>query len=399
MNYTLKDHENKDVIIFLPEKEIEENTIDIVSKLSKCNVFHNIRVMPDCHSSVNCCVGFTCKIKDKVIPNIVGGDIGCGISCYPLNKKLKEKQFKKIDNMVKSIIPMGGNTHRISIANDDIMKEIYDECNKKLEILKKRFTNYPFTDFNDNYYKQLISKMRSKTNSSIFIRALGTLGGGNHYVEFNVSDDSKTFLTVHSGSRAIGQAICRYHQKKAKKNNKDKLLDTYLENEELIEYLIDMIFAQVFASKNRELMIRMICNEMGVLFDKNNMIETIHNYIDFNRFILRKGAISAEENEKCIISLNMRDGILICKGKGNENWNYSSAHGCGRIMSRGDARSSLRMKDFKKEMEEVYSTSICKETLDEAPMAYKDSEKIKKYIGNSIEIVSQLKPIINIKGF
>ena len=172
--------------------------------------------MPDCHSSVNCCVGFTCKIKDKVIPNIVGGDIGCGISCYPLNKKLKEKQFKKIDNMVKSIIPMGGNTHRISIANDDIMKEIYNECNKKLEFLKKRFTNYPFTDFNDNYYKQLISKMQSKTNSSLFIRALGTLGGGNHYVEFNVSTDGKSYVTVHSGSRAIGQAICRYHQKSKK---------------------------------------------------------------------------------------------------------------------------------------------------------------------------------------
>ena len=146
-------------------------------------------------------------------------------------------------------------------------------------------------------------------------------------------------------------------------------------------------------------MIQLICREMGVEYNKENLIETTHNYIDFKRFILRKGAISAEENEKCLISLNMRDGILLCKGKGNPDWNYSSAHGCGRIMSRGEARKLLRMKDFYKEMSEVYSSSICQETLDEAPMAYKDSEMIKKYIGDSVEILSQLKPIINIKGY
>ena len=395
----IKDHENNDAIIFLPESEIEEDTINMVDKLSKCNVFHNIRVMPDCHSSVNCCVGFTSKIKKKVIPNIVGGDIGCGISCYPLNKRIKEKQFKKIDNMVKSIIPMGGNTHKKSIATDDILKEIYDECNNKLNFLKNKYPNYTFPIYNNNYYEILLKKLNNKTNSSIFMKALGSLGGGNHYIEFNISDDNQTYVTVHSGSRAIGQAICRYHQKKAKKDTKDKLLDTFLEKEDLIEYLIDMIFAQVFASKNREMMIRLICKEIGVLFNKEDLIETTHNYIDFRRFILRKGAISAEKEEKCIISLNMRDGILLCKGKGNEKWNYSSAHGCGRIMSRSDARTSLRMKDFKKEMEDVYSSSICKETLDEAPMAYKDSEKIKKYIGDSVEIIKQLKPIINIKGY
>jgi RNA-splicing ligase RtcB len=355
--------------------------------------------MPDCHSSVNCCVGFTCKIKDKVIPNIVGGDIGCGISSYSLNKRIREKQYKKIDKMVQKIIPLGGDVHRISIANNVIMKNIFNECNSKLEYLKERYPNYPFTEFNQNYYNKLVSKMQSKRNSAIFMRALGTLGGGNHYIEFNEAEDGKSYVTVHSGSRAIGQEICRYHQKKAKKDSKDKLLDTYLENEELIEYLIDMIFAQVFASKNRELIIQMICWEMGVDFDKNRIVETTHNYIDFKRFILRKGAISAEKDEKCLISLNMRDGVLLCRGKGNPEWNYSSAHGCGRIMSRSEARKVLRMKDFYKEMSEVYSSSICKETLDEAPMAYKDVEMIKKYIGDSVEIISQLKPIINIKGY
>lgn len=395
--YKIKDHEDEESITFLPSNELDKDTKDLINRLSKSEVFHHIRVMPDCHSSINCCVGFTSQIKDKVIPSIVGGDIGCGISCYPLNKKLKENQYKKIDLAVKEAVPMGEKLHKKSIVTDQIMKDIYSRCNEKLSYLKERFPDYPFIDFNENYYGNLISKMKSKTNSATFMRALGTLGGGNHYVEFNESDDGKAYVTVHSGSRALGQAICNYHQFKIKKNK--TFLDSYLEKEELIEYLIDMIFAQVFASMNRELMIRAVCDILGVEFIRKNLIETIHNYIDFKRLILRKGAIAAEKNEQCIISLNMRDGILLCKGKGNEDWNYSSAHGCGRLMSRKDARHSFRMEDFKKEMKEVYSSSICKETLDEAPMAYKDAEKIKEYIGDSVTIIRQLKPIINIKGY
>jgi len=398
----LKDHSNNDAIIFLPNNEVDSETRGLVENFTKSEVFNHIRVMPDCHGAAYCCVGLTTVITDKIVPQIVGGDIGCGISCYPLNKVIKEKQFKKIDDAIKLIIPMGEKIHKISIANDEIMSNIYTECNKKLLFLKKRFVEYPFRDFqyNANYYQSLIPKLHSKTNSAIFIRSLGTLGGGNHYIEFNKDADGKCYICVHSGSRAIGQAICGYHQLKAKSNMKGKmLLDNYLEKHELVEYLIDMVFAQEFASKNRELMIQQICNEIGVDYNKNNLIETIHNYIDFNRLILRKGAISAEAGKKCIISLNMRDGVLLCKGKGNEEWNYSSAHGCGRLMSRSDARKSLNMARFKSEMKEVYSTSICKETLDEAPMAYKDVDKIKEYIGESVDIIKQLVPIINIKGF
>lgn len=395
--YKIQDHENNDCITFLPVNELDDSTKELINRLSKSEVFHHIRVMPDCHSSINCCVGFTSQIIDKIIPSIVGGDIGCGISCYPLNKKIKENQYKKIDLAVKEVVPMGEKLHKKSIVTEQIMKDIYSLCNQKLEFLKERFPDYPFVNFNENYYGTLISKMQSKTNSATFMRALGTLGGGNHYVEFNESDDGKSYVTVHSGSRALGQAICNYHQSKIKKGT--NFLNSYLEKEELVEYLIDMIFAQVFASMNRELIIRNICNLLGVDFDRKKLIETIHNYIDFKRLILRKGAIAAEKDELCIISLNMRDGILLCKGKGNQDWNYSSAHGCGRLMSRKDARHNFRMEDFKKEMKDVYSSSICKETLDEAPMAYKDTEKIKIYIGDSVKIIRQLKPIINIKGY
>ena len=397
---TLKDSKNEDVKIFLPKNELDDETLKLVEKFSKSEVFSNIRVMPDCHSSILCCVGLTSQIENKVIPSIVGGDIGCGISCYPLNKKIKEKQYKIIDATIKKIIPMGNQIHNKQIVDDAIMDEIYNRCNIKIEHLKENFPEYPFRDFHytKNYFQTLISKMKSKTSSSIFLRAIGTLGGGNHYIEFNEDYDRKAYLTIHSGSRALGQAVCNYHQGKITQENKNSL-NNYLQNEELVEYLIDMIFAQTVASMNRELMIKLIINEIGVEWNKDKLIETIHNYIDFKRLILRKGAIAAEASELCIISLNMRDGILLCKGKGNPDWNYSSAHGCGRIMSRTTARNKLRMEDFKREMGDVYSTSICKNTLDEAPMAYKDVEKIKQYIGDSVKIIKQLKPFINIKGY
>ena len=196
--YKIKDHEDEESITFLPSNELDKDTKDLINRLSKSEVFHHIRVMPDCHSSINCCVGFTSQIKDKVIPSIVGGDIGCGISCYPLNKKLKENQYKKIDLAVKDAIPMGEKLHKKSIVTDQIMKDIYSRCNEKLSYLKEQFPDYPFIDFNENYYGNLIAKMKSKTNSATFMRALGTLGGGNHYVEFNESDDGKAYITVHS---------------------------------------------------------------------------------------------------------------------------------------------------------------------------------------------------------
>tara|TARA_B100000029_G_C17451069_1_gene915015 strand:+ start:68 stop:1165 length:1098 start_codon:yes stop_codon:yes gene_type:complete len=365
--------------------------------------------MPDCHSAAYCLVGFTSVIKDKIVPQIVGGDMSCGISCYNTNKVIKEKQYKKIDDMIKSIIPMGPKIHLKSIQTPEIMQNMYKECNDKLEKLKIKFPDYPFNNFQycDNYYQSLIKKLHSKTNSSLFMRALGTLGGGNHYIEFDINESGKSYITCHSGSRIIGQEICSYHQHKAKelakkrnpKENKHDLLNCYLDGNELVEYLIDAIFADRFASFNRRLMIKQICEEIGVKYDDEKLIETIHNYIDIDRMILRKGAISAEAGEKCIISLNMRDGILLCKGKGNTDWNYSSAHGAGRLMSRSDAKASFHMSQFKKEMSEVYSSSINKDTLDECPMAYKDAEMIKKYIGDSVDIISQLKPIINVKGW
>ena len=400
MNTTVAEN----TVIHLPAGDIDEETYGLAKEMSKSPVFNNIRIMPDCHSSSYCCVGMTSLIHDKVIPQIVGGDIGCGISCINLNKVIKEKQYEKIDAKVKELIPMGERNHRVPVVTDDIMDRIYDVCNCHLEKIKTMFPDYPFGDFkfNNNYYKALIKRAKSNVSSSNYLKSMGTLGGGNHYIEFNREDNGNCFLTVHCGSRHMGQAICFYHQDKIKNNkeyDKKNFLNNYLQNEELVEYLIDMVFAQEFASMNRAVIIRMICNELGCKFDIKTIIESVHNYIDFDRMILRKGAISAEEGELCIISLNMRDGILICRGKGNPEWNYSSAHGCGRIMSRRDARAAFTMRQYKDQMKDVFSSCICKETLDELPSAYKDPDFISSVIGDSVEILKQLRPIINIKGY
>ena len=402
--FKMNTYVNEESIIYLPEDKIDKETYSLAKEMTKSPVFNHIRIMPDCHSSSYCCVGMTSLITDKVIPQIVGGDIGCGISCLNINKNIKERQYEKIDNIVKALIPMGDRNHRVPITTDEIMNELYSKCNQKLQSLKDKFPDYPFNDFhyNNNYYKQLISRAKSNVSSNNYLKAMGTLGGGNHYIEFNKEENGSCYLTVHCGSRHMGQAICNHHQDKIKNNknyDKKNFLHNYLENEELVEYLIDMLFAQEFASKNRSIIIERICNEIGGEFNQNKIIESIHNYIDFDKLILRKGAISAEKDKLCIISLNMRDGILICKGKGNPEWNYSSAHGCGRLMSRKDARLTFNMKQYKEDMKDVYSSCICKETLDEIPEAYKDVNFIKELIGQSVDIVKQLYPIINIKGY
>ncbi len=390
-------------IVYLPKHEIDNETFNLIDKMTLSPALNNIRIMPDCHSSSYCCIGMTSKIEDKVIPQIVGGDIGCGILVYNLKKVIKEKHYKKIDDFIKNNIPMGENSHKVPVIEKSYLSHIFDNCNIKLEHLKENFKDYDYKDFkfDDNYYNNLVSKLNVKSGSANFLKSLGTLGGGNHYIEFNKDENENCYLSIHSGSRYLGQAICNHHQDKIRNNsnyNKKLFLNNYLHNNEAVEYLIDMIFAQEFASHNRHIMARIILQELNIEYDKDNIIETIHNYIDFKRMILRKGAISAEHNELCIISLNMRDGILICKGKGNANWNYSSAHGCGRIMSRRNAIQNFSMKDYQYCMENIYSSCINKDTLDEIPYAYKDVDFIKKCIGDSVDIIKQLKPIINIKG-
>ena len=430
-------HDNEMVKVFLPKFELDKQTMKQIKGMMNNTVLSNIRIMPDCHCSVGCVVGLTAKIDNRIVPRYVGVDIGCGISLYPIEIKLKDKKIPKLEELIKLHVPMGdgkqGVNSEVQVRDDDWIWLI-DQSNKELSVLKEKYkdTEYNFPEIIDKgYILNMIEKVGG--NYKRDLHSLGSLGGGNHYFEVNTDDEDNIFFTVHSGSRNIGFKVCKYHQckiddyckfnydvyekmvKKAKNKIKSKkemkkveddimnklktdLHPLYLEQEEMVDYLLDMIICQNIASLNRAIMIRNVVENLGYEFNLNSIIETKHNYIDFKRFVLRKGSISAEKGERCIISLNMRDGILLCEGLGNPDWNYSSAHGCGRLMSRRDA-SRLDMKKFTETMKNVYSTSVRKETLDESPMAYKDVDLIKECLEGSVKIVKQLRPVINCKGW
>lgn len=331
-----------------------------------------VRIMPDVHQGIGCVIGFTADMGDKVIPNIVGVDIGCGILSVELGNM--DIDLASLDNIIYSKIPSGNKVHSKELYRFDQLEELY--CYGDLKELKR------------------------------IKRSIGSLGGGNHFIELTVDEDNNKYLTIHSGSRNLGKQVALIYQKLAvnlcTSHEKTAIIPKelcYLTGTYRERYLNDMKICQEYASLNRKVMAEIILTS---LFKKSleefNYFETIHNYIDFRDNIIRKGAISAYDGEKVIIPINMRDGSIIAIGKGNPDWNYSAPHGAGRIMSRNMAKDELSLEEFKKTMEGIYSTSISKSTLDEAPFAYKPMEEIIENIKDSVEIAHIIKPIYNFKA-
>ena len=355
-----------------------------------------VRIMPDVHAGKDCTVGTTMTIKDKVVPNLVGVDIGCGM----LVAKLKDKfiEFGKLDKVIKTKIP-SGKEHRTN---------------------RHRFGN----EF-DEKFEELIADVRREELLSI-----GSLGGGNHFIEVDKDDDGAFYVVIHSGSRHLGVATCEYWQNIAIKDCADltairgaeiakyknqgktdaeikelmKDYDhfsvpknlSYLTGEHMQGYLHDMEIVQQFAVMNRAAMLDVIVKEMG--FKVVEKFETIHNYIDLKNMILRKGSISAQAGERVIIPMNMRDGSLICVGKGNEDWNYSAPHGAGRLMTRADAKNSISMAEYKDAMKGIFTSCVSSATIDESPMAYKPMQEIITNIEPTCTIEKIIKPVYNFKA-
>ncbi|MGM0376481.1 MAG: RtcB family protein [Bacteroidota bacterium] len=356
-----------------------------------------VRVMPDAHAGKGCAIGTTMTITDKLTPNLVGVDIGCGM----LTVKLKDLDvdFERLDEVIKTKIPSGVGVHSKSPGH---------------------------FDFSDLRCKDLVDLKRARLS-------LGSLGGGNHFIELSRSEkDGALYLIIHSGSRKLGADTCKCYQEKAfqqtskmnssqdewierlKSEGREKEISKELKkrqkrkksfpNKELAflqgtgfdDYLNDMAIVQKFASMNRAAMADIILQETG--FQEDSRFETIHNYIDFRRMILRKGAVSAERGETLLIPVNMRDGSLLCRGKGNEEWNYSAPHGAGRLMSRTRAKASIDLEEFQKSMSGVYSTSVGESTLDEAPQAYKSMDEIRNAIVDTVDVIDVLKPLYNFKA-
>ena len=359
-----------------------------------------IRLMPDIHAGSGCTIGTTMTIADKIVPNLVGVDIGCGMETIKIEEKRIELQ--KLDKLIYDRIPSGFNirekTHRYL---EEINLE--DLC----------------------CYKYIDPKRAEKS--------LGTLGGGNHFIEADRDDEGNIYVVVHSGSRHLGLEVANYYQregykvlngsaqkdidmliadlrsqgrereiqksvtilKNTKRTNIPKQL-AYVSGELFEQYIHDMKIVQRYAELNRQAMIDEIVRGMNI--HVLEQFTTIHNYIDTDAMILRKGAVSARKGEKLLIPINMRDGSLICVGKGNDDWNQSAPHGAGRLMSRSTAKESFTVSEFKKQMDGIYTTSVNKDTLDECPMAYKGMDDIINNIGDTAEVVQVIKPIYNFKA-
>ena len=361
-----------------------------------------IRIMPDVHAGKGCTIGTTMTITDKAVPNVVGVDIGCGM--YTVNLGKTNLDFEKVDEAVH-FIPSGTN--------------VWEGRQERFDLTGLRC------------YRELKDTKRLE-------RSLGTLGGGNHFIEIDEAKDQTKYLVIHSGSRNLGKQVAELYQELAIKLNRgyesyfekrDEIIRTYKEQgrrseiqealkqlhqefrekelsmpedlcylygKYLEDYLHDVEICQAFARRSRERMAEIILERTGRT--GSDAFHTVHNYIDTDEMILRKGAIAAHQGEKVLIPINMRDGSVLAIGKGNPEWNYSAPHGAGRLMSRKKAKESLSMDEYKETMRGIYTTSISEDTLDEAPMAYKSLEDIIDVIRESVDVIDVMKPVYNFKA-
>lgn len=327
-----------------------------------------IRIMPDVHAGKGCTIGTTMTVTDKIVPNIVGVDIGCGM----LTVKLKEKRLElpKLDSFIRQNIPFGRNVRERAHRSHGRI-DIYElECVKKIDTRRAK-------------------------------ESIGTLGGGNHFIEIDTDGDS-LYLVIHTGSRNLGLRVAEYYQKTAynacggRAQSEIPYELAFLEGDSMQSYLHDMELMQRFAALNRTVIKEVIVD--GLKLHEEESFETIHNYIDTDNMILRKGAVSAKKGEQLLIPMNMRDGSLLCTGLGNSDWNCSAPHGAGRLMNRRDAEQSFTLSQFKKSMEGIFTTSVSKDTIDESPFVYKPMEEILKNISDTVTVDKILKPIYNFKA-
>lgn len=422
----------KDLKIFADD--IEQEAVNQINELLEQEAFKNskVRIMPDVHAGKGCVIGFTGNLGNKVIPNIVGVDIGCGMLCVELGNI--DLDLERLDKIIREYVPSGF--------------EVHDE------------RKYKFLELQDlKCYRELKDTKRLE-------RSIGTLGGGNHFIEIDIDEDNNKYLVIHTGSRNLGKQVAEIYQEKAikycsyeneMKEEKQKLIKEYkeqhkekeiqeklieisklyegrtklpkdlcyLENDLRSQYLHDMRICQEFAKDNRLCIAKQIlCNYFQLPYYEGyksvrlrekamstcdwytqDMIErdfwyfeTIHNYISFEDNIVRKGAISAKKGEMVLIPMNMRDGCIIGVGKGNDDWNQSAPHGAGRIMSRMKAKETFNLDEYKESMKDIYTTSVNEDTIDEAPFVYKPMQEIIDNIGDTVDIIKIIKPIYNFKA-
>ena len=386
---------------------IEETAIEQIRQLCDQSFVEgcSIRIMPDVHAGTGCVIGFTADLGQRVIPSIVGVDIGCGMLTVEVGKEPVD--YARLDQVVRQFVPAGSEVHEHPAAEFPKLKEL---------LIYNKLRNLPWIE-----------------------NSLGTLGGGNHFIEVDVDDEGTHYLVIHTGSRNLGKQVADYYQELAyeilfgkfneeeqrraliaeyKASGRTAELQQALENfqvkvqedyipqnlcyltgEARAAYLHDMKICQEYAVMNRQIIAdQILTNLLGRGLETFHSFQTIHNYIDHETNIIRKGAVSAKKGEQLLIPINMRDGSLLCIGKGNPEWNCSAPHGAGRLFSRGAARQNFTVEAYAKEMNGIYTTSVSEDTLDECPMAYKPMESIVANVEPTVEIVKVIRPVYNFKA-
>lgn len=449
--------------------QYDENCSEQIEEMVNHEAFRNdVAIMPDTHYGAGAVIGFTMPIGKRVVPNTVGVDIGCGMTGLRLKNpkfqldvplEMSEKTMETLDEEIRKAVPMGREVFDFSEQDYHIVDDFpWSECQDRLErfVSNQDWIDREWISDFEGYGKEYFENVCQRVgyDQSRAINSLGTLGGGNHFVEIaRSSKNDDLWVVVHSGSRGIGLSIAKYWQEKATQNttsrkniedvpshirsylkdnwkpdadairedfegeeiqevfdnvsqaiqeygpnadNRNTDLD-YLEGEETVGYFVDMIFAQEYASQSRYQMVEKVAEICGVS-PGYDVIESTHNYVDFEDGVIRKGATRAHEDERLIIPYNMRDGTIVCEGQGNPAWNYSAPHGAGRRMSRSQAFDELSVEEYQDTMADVFSTSVNQETLDEAPMAYKDTMVVESVIEETAEIIDRWEPVINIKA-
>lgn len=359
-----------------------------------------ITQMPDVHAGQGCNIGTAYPIGRYLNPEHVGVDIGCSISMYRLSGQVASRDFALLDHRLRAAIPTGANIQPPKAKVLDT-RDLYRHLNRAYQRARSAVPDLllPLGQIDEAFVTSWLKRLR--VQAGLFYRALGTLGGGNHFMEYGEALDSgQAWFTIHTGSRGLGVKVCQYWAHIAKDKRRCQY-EGYLEGETLVGYLTDMVLTQAYAEYNHRCIAQRVEEILGKL-SKVKMIDQIHsphNYIDFAHTepMLHKGSVDASEGSRVCIPFNMRDGIAIGIGKGNPSWNYSAPHGAGRLLSRHAAKRNLSLQDFVAEMQGVFSTSVCNTTLDEAPGAYKPIEQILEQIRPSVEVITIVKPRLNIK--
>lgn len=462
------------------ESLIEDNCIEQVQKLTNHPAFTNpIKMMPDAHYGPGAPIGFSMELGAKIVPNIVGLDVGCGMAAANIGSKLPLENNDR-ETKIRNAVPMGSNTHDYDSAPHLINEFPFERANEVFKDFNQQYRSkfgeevtpieFEFSGYDGEYFKSLCKRVLrgQRQNMGYVIKSAGTLGGGNHFIEISKSDIAGDYwIVIHTGSRYLGKSVSEYWQNKATETRemeaiRNALTDTYTEyikfdpqtvsDHDLFEwvtggkgesyikkheirndfteddidtvfkeltavtsiadtresdldylteneshgYLIDMLFAQQYAQWNRELIIDAILDALDV--EATDRLQSIHNYIDFDDMIVRKGATPARDGERLIIPFNMADGAVIAQGKGNMEYNQTAPHGAGRRMSRRKAKDSIDIDEFETSMNGIYSESVTEETIDESPMAYKSVDGIQESMKGTVEILETLTPVHSIKA-